>query len=80
MGVEHDAAVRLNQPFLTSVRTGRPFVILKAATSIDGRIAAAAGQRTPITSLPRSGTRNTIARRWTRWRSARRPCWWTIRC
>ena len=41
VGVEHDAAVRLNQPFLTAVRKGRPFVILKAATSLDGRIAAA---------------------------------------
>jgi diaminohydroxyphosphoribosylaminopyrimidine deaminase/5-amino-6-(5-phosphoribosylamino)uracil reductase len=52
VGVEHDAAVRLNQPFLTAVRKGRPFVILKAATSLDGRIAAAPGQRTPLTSAP----------------------------
>ena len=50
VGVEHDAAVRLNQPFLTAVRKGRPFVILKAATSLDGRIAAARGERTPLTS------------------------------
>jgi len=49
-GVEHDAAVRLNQPFLTTTREGRPFVILKAATSLDGRIAARAGERTPLTS------------------------------
>ena len=49
VGVEHDAAVRLNQPFLTTVRKGRPFVILKAATSLDGRIAVK-GQRTPLTS------------------------------
>ena len=52
VGVCADAAARLNQPFLTTVREGRPFVILKAATSLDGRIAAAAGQRTAITSLP----------------------------
>jgi diaminohydroxyphosphoribosylaminopyrimidine deaminase/5-amino-6-(5-phosphoribosylamino)uracil reductase len=52
VGVEHDAAVRLNQPFLTTVRQGRPFVILKAATSLDGRIAAAPGERTPLTSAP----------------------------
>ncbi len=51
VGVEHDAAVRLNQPFLTAVRRGRPFVILKAATSLDGRIAIA-GERTPLTSAP----------------------------
>ena len=50
VGVERDAALRLNQPFLTSVREGRPFVILKAATSIDGRIADGHGQRTQITS------------------------------
>lgn len=52
VGVGHDAAVRLNQPFLTAVRSGRPFVIVKAATSIDGRIAAAVGARTALTSAP----------------------------
>ena len=50
VGVEHDAAVRLNQPFLTAVRKGRPFVILKAATSLDGRIAVE-GERTSLSSL-----------------------------
>jgi diaminohydroxyphosphoribosylaminopyrimidine deaminase/5-amino-6-(5-phosphoribosylamino)uracil reductase len=50
VGVGREAAARLNQPFLTSVRDGRPFVILKAAASIDGRISAAAGSRTAITS------------------------------
>ena len=32
-------AARLNQPFFTLMREGRPFVVLKAATSLDGRIA-----------------------------------------
>jgi diaminohydroxyphosphoribosylaminopyrimidine deaminase/5-amino-6-(5-phosphoribosylamino)uracil reductase len=50
VGVERDAAVRLNLPFITSVREERPYVILKAATSIDGFIAAAPGQRTAISS------------------------------
>jgi diaminohydroxyphosphoribosylaminopyrimidine deaminase/5-amino-6-(5-phosphoribosylamino)uracil reductase len=50
VGVEHEAAIRLNQPFLTAVREGRPFVILKAATSLDGRIAAGPGQRTSLSS------------------------------
>jgi diaminohydroxyphosphoribosylaminopyrimidine deaminase/5-amino-6-(5-phosphoribosylamino)uracil reductase len=50
VGLCRPAAMRLNQPFLTTVREGRPFVILKAATSLDGRIASAPGQRTPITS------------------------------
>lgn len=50
VGVGVEGAVRLNQPFFTRVRKGRPFVILKVATSIDGRIARAPGQRTRLTS------------------------------
>jgi diaminohydroxyphosphoribosylaminopyrimidine deaminase/5-amino-6-(5-phosphoribosylamino)uracil reductase len=50
VGEGRDEAARLNQPFLTAVRKGRPFVILKAAVSIDGRIAGAPGERTAITS------------------------------
>ena len=49
-GVGRDDAVRLNQPFLTTLRARRPFVILKAATSLDGRLAAAPGVRTQLTS------------------------------
>jgi diaminohydroxyphosphoribosylaminopyrimidine deaminase/5-amino-6-(5-phosphoribosylamino)uracil reductase len=49
-GLERHAAARLNQPFLTTVREGRPFVILKAATSIDGHTAGAPGSRTRLTS------------------------------
>jgi diaminohydroxyphosphoribosylaminopyrimidine deaminase/5-amino-6-(5-phosphoribosylamino)uracil reductase len=49
-GVGYEAAVRLNQPFLTATRKGRPFVILKAATSLDGRLAAGRGVRTRLTS------------------------------
>lgn len=51
VGVGRAAAVRLNQPFLTSVRDGRPFVILKAAASLDGRISVRSGVRTQITSV-----------------------------
>ncbi len=51
-GIGYEEAVRLNQPFLTTTRKGRPFVILKAATSLDGRIAAAPGERTQLTSAP----------------------------
>lgn len=50
VGLEGAAAQRLNQPFLTAVRCGRPFVILKAAVSRDGCVAAGAGQRTQLTS------------------------------
>jgi diaminohydroxyphosphoribosylaminopyrimidine deaminase/5-amino-6-(5-phosphoribosylamino)uracil reductase len=49
-GLEREAALRLNQPFLTAIREGRPFVIVKAAASIDGRIARTPGTRTPLTS------------------------------
>jgi diaminohydroxyphosphoribosylaminopyrimidine deaminase/5-amino-6-(5-phosphoribosylamino)uracil reductase len=49
-GVGAVAAARLNQPFFTLMRERRPFVILKAATSLDGRIAAAPGLRTELTS------------------------------
>ena len=51
-GVERDTAVRLNLPFFTVKRGGRPFVILKAATSLDGYIAARADARTSLTSAP----------------------------
>jgi len=50
VGLCADDAARLNQPFLTTVREGRPFVIAKTATSLDGHIAAGAGQRTRLTS------------------------------
>ncbi len=43
-------AAALNQPFFTLMSEGRPFVVLKAATSADGFIAEAPGRRTPLTS------------------------------
>ena len=49
VGVERDAAARQNAAFLTRLRQGRPHVILKAALSLDGRIAGAAGVRTRLT-------------------------------
>jgi diaminohydroxyphosphoribosylaminopyrimidine deaminase/5-amino-6-(5-phosphoribosylamino)uracil reductase len=50
LGVRQPAAQRLNQPFFTLVREGRPFVILKAATSLDGCVAETPGKRTMLTS------------------------------
>jgi diaminohydroxyphosphoribosylaminopyrimidine deaminase / 5-amino-6-(5-phosphoribosylamino)uracil reductase len=50
VGLGRAAATRLNQPFFTLVREGRPFVILKAAVSADGRIAGAPGRPTRLTS------------------------------
>lgn len=50
VGVLEDDAARLNRPFLTVQTRGRPMVIAKVATSVDGRIAAAPGTRTRLTS------------------------------
>jgi diaminohydroxyphosphoribosylaminopyrimidine deaminase/5-amino-6-(5-phosphoribosylamino)uracil reductase len=50
LGVCAAEAERLNQRFLTSARTRRPFVLLKAALTLDGRIATAAGRSRWITS------------------------------
>jgi len=50
VGLSAETAVALNLPFFTLMRERRPFVILKAATSLDGHIAAAPGRRTMLTS------------------------------
>ena len=50
VGVHQEAASRLNRPFLTLMRLGRPFVIMKAATSLDGFMAAKPGARTNLSS------------------------------
>ena len=49
VGICRNEAAQQNRPFFTRVTHQRPFVILKAAVSLDGRIAAAAGVRTPLT-------------------------------
>ena len=43
-------ATALNQPFFTLMRERRPFVLMKMATSLDGRLAEAPGRRTRLTS------------------------------
>jgi diaminohydroxyphosphoribosylaminopyrimidine deaminase/5-amino-6-(5-phosphoribosylamino)uracil reductase len=48
LGVERASC--LNQPFFTLVRDKRPFVLLKAAISLDGCIAEAPGRPTALTS------------------------------
>jgi diaminohydroxyphosphoribosylaminopyrimidine deaminase / 5-amino-6-(5-phosphoribosylamino)uracil reductase len=50
VGVGADAALRLNRAFMTAMRSGRPWIILKAGVSADGMIASAPGARTQITS------------------------------
>src|SRR5262245_37781014 len=49
VGVEREAAERLNRGFFSVMRRGRPFVTIKAAVSLDGKVAAARGSRTAIT-------------------------------
>lgn len=49
VGVQAEAALRLNLPYFTAVRYRRPFVHLKIAQSLDGRIAAAGGDSRWIT-------------------------------
>lgn len=58
-GVMADEAAALNAVFLGAQRQQRPFVLLKAAMTLDGRIATAAGESRWITSSPQ----RTAARR-----------------
>ena len=51
-GVLADESAKLNGGFISVQTRGRPFVVVKAAMSLDGRIAAAPGQRTALTSAP----------------------------
>jgi diaminohydroxyphosphoribosylaminopyrimidine deaminase/5-amino-6-(5-phosphoribosylamino)uracil reductase len=50
VGLFAGPAAALNQAFFTLMLEGRPFVVLKAATSLDGFIAERPGRRTPLTS------------------------------
>jgi diaminohydroxyphosphoribosylaminopyrimidine deaminase/5-amino-6-(5-phosphoribosylamino)uracil reductase len=52
VGLGATAALLMNQPFFTTMRERRPYVILKAAISADGCIAEAPGRRTALTSAP----------------------------
>jgi diaminohydroxyphosphoribosylaminopyrimidine deaminase/5-amino-6-(5-phosphoribosylamino)uracil reductase len=48
-GLRAGEAARLDERFLAGVRLGRPFVLLKAALTLDGRIATASGRSKWIT-------------------------------
>jgi diaminohydroxyphosphoribosylaminopyrimidine deaminase / 5-amino-6-(5-phosphoribosylamino)uracil reductase len=49
VGVEAEKAAALNDRFLAAARLHRPFVLLKAALTLDGRIATATGESKWIT-------------------------------
>lgn len=49
-GVGHDAAVRQNAPFLTWITRGRPWTVLKTATSADGFVGRRHG-RIPLSGM-----------------------------
>ena len=42
-GIHREEATRLNEVYLKYITTGRPFVVLKMAQSLDGRLAAISG-------------------------------------
>jgi len=50
VGLEAKAAARLNEAYVKYMRTGRPFVTLKVAQTLDGKIATADGNARWITS------------------------------
>jgi diaminohydroxyphosphoribosylaminopyrimidine deaminase/5-amino-6-(5-phosphoribosylamino)uracil reductase len=49
VGIRRLEAARQNAPFFSVMQRGRPYVIAKAATSLDGAVAARRGARTAIT-------------------------------
>ncbi|MFW1782324.1 bifunctional diaminohydroxyphosphoribosylaminopyrimidine deaminase/5-amino-6-(5-phosphoribosylamino)uracil reductase RibD [Acinetobacter seifertii] len=49
IGICEDSAAKLNQGFLKAMSTGMPYVRLKVASSLDGRIAMASGESKWIT-------------------------------
>jgi diaminohydroxyphosphoribosylaminopyrimidine deaminase/5-amino-6-(5-phosphoribosylamino)uracil reductase len=51
IGIMMDEARKLNEPFIKFITTGEPFVILKIAQSLDGKIATSKGDSRWITGV-----------------------------
>jgi diaminohydroxyphosphoribosylaminopyrimidine deaminase/5-amino-6-(5-phosphoribosylamino)uracil reductase len=51
-GVLKDEADRLNRPFFKAIRTKLPYVTLKAAVTLDGKLATATGDSRWVTGAP----------------------------
>ena len=49
MGIAHEAAAKMNHAYLHWVKTGRPYVVLKAGMTLDGKVATAKGESQWIT-------------------------------
>jgi diaminohydroxyphosphoribosylaminopyrimidine deaminase/5-amino-6-(5-phosphoribosylamino)uracil reductase len=56
-------ALLLNEPFVASVGARRPFVVLKAALTLDGRVATVAGESKWITSAAQRRAARALRRR-----------------
>lgn len=56
-------AVRLNRPYFHWIRTGRPWVLLKWAMTLDGKIATGAGESRWITGAPARSFGHRLRRR-----------------
>jgi diaminohydroxyphosphoribosylaminopyrimidine deaminase/5-amino-6-(5-phosphoribosylamino)uracil reductase len=63
VGVLQHEARRLNEPFVVSQSRGRPYVLLKAATTLDGRIATASGDSKWITGPQERAQARALRRR-----------------
>ncbi len=50
IGILHDKAEKLNEVFIKNIRTGLPFVVLKTAMTLDGKIASVSGDSKWVTS------------------------------
>ena len=64
-GVLQEDAERMNEVFLTFMRTGRPFVHLKLAVSLDGRIATRTGHAKWISSEASRSAGHRLRRKYT---------------